>query len=155
MRGDVGESSEKAATREWEKFREWTEKEHGTFRVWMQQFEALDRKAAAIITLDGMLLALTATFVGTYLGPTMPVLFKVVLGASTGLILISAGTSASALWVNRWLTETIGLSGGVDEAFVHFRGSRSWKTRSFQASIGTLMIGLTGYAVSTLVLLAR
>ena len=143
-----------AGTDEWEKFVKWTEREHLAFGVWMQQFEALDRKATAVVTLDGMLLALTAALIGVEFGKSAPLEFRLLLGIGMVMILVSAAASAVALWVRRFLTETIARAGGIDKAFESFSGSRGWKARALQAAIVTLVLGLLCYTLATLFLLA-
>ena len=138
-----------------EEFEKLSDKQYRWFQVWVRQIEAIDRKATAIVTLDGLLLALTASFLGTSLGSTASGAFRVVFGGSTILILVSAASAASALWVREFLTERIAAAGGMEIAFEKFRRHRNRKSRTLQLSIVGLILGLAGYAFAVLVLLTR
>lgn len=138
---------------EWEEFDKLTDKQHRWFQVWVRQSEAIDRKATALVTIDGLLLALTASFLGNSLGSGVPESFRIMFGLGTVLVLISAAAAAGTLWVRGFLTERIAAAGGMEGAFESFRQFRARKSSSLQASIVGLIIGLGAYAIAILVLL--
>ena len=141
-------------SKEWEEFEKLSDKQYRWFQVWVRQTEAIDRKATALVTLDGLVLALTASFLGSSLGSTISGSFRIVFGTSTVMILISAVSAVSALWVRGFLTERIAEAGSLDAAFETFKKVRRGKSRYLQISIIGLIIGLVGYALAILVLLA-
>lgn len=122
-----------------------TESEHRYFQTWVRQHEALDRKAAAIITLDGLMLALTASFLGgSSFSQTSPT-YKWLFSIGTILILVSAGSCAVALRVRHFLTETVASAGDVAKAYDALRKIRGMKSSYIDAGVLALLIALLGY----------
>ena len=60
-------------------------------------FSTLDQKANIIVTLDGILLALTASFLGTALSRSIPLSAGVLFVVGTILVFLSAGACRSCL----------------------------------------------------------
>src|SRR5712692_1189256 len=88
----------------------------GEFRwleVWNWQVGALDQKAGILVTLDGILLALTASFVGTVLSSTVPLLPRIFFAASTILVLSSAAACTRVIWVRFYATKIIAEEGTI------------------------------------------
>ncbi len=69
-----------------------TEGEDRWLQLWSAHIAALDQKSNIIVTLDGILLALTASFLGTALGShSFSALASALFGIGTVLVLFSAG----------------------------------------------------------------
>ena len=138
-----------------ETFMKLTESEYRYFQTWVRQHEALDRKATAIMTLDGLMLALTASLLGASLFSQTPFAFRTLFSIGTILILVSAGSCAMALRVKHFLTEVIASSGDVNNAYISLKNARAFKSRYLDISIMTLLIALLGYGSAILTLLVR
>src|SRR5712692_4086548 len=76
-----------------------TEGEDRWLQLWGFHIGALDQKASIIVTLDGILLALTASFLGTVLSHSLSVVASTLFGISTVLVLFSAGACTRVAWV--------------------------------------------------------
>ncbi len=125
------------------------------FQLWSFQVNQLDQKAGIIVTLDGILIALTASFLGSVLSVNIPSVPKALFGASTILVLISAGACSRVIWVKFWASKIFAESKDIDEAYVILEKRRARKTQLLNWAILALLAALTGYAMSILLLLVQ
>jgi hypothetical protein len=132
-----------------------TEGEDRWLQLWSFHISALDQKASIIVTLDGILLALTASFLGTVLSHSLPVVASTLFGISTVLVLFSAGACARVAWVPFFASRIIAEAGSIMGAYPHMLKSRSRKMRYLHVAIILLLGALTGYAATILILLAQ
>lgn len=131
-----------------------TEGEDRWLQLWSLHVSTLDQKANIIVTLDGILLALTASFLGTVLSHSVPLIPSVLFGLSTVLVLLSAGACTRVAWVRFFSSAVIAKAGGMEGAYSQLLSSRSSKTRYLHIAIILLLGALTGYAATILILLA-
>lgn len=124
-------------------------------RVWNWQVGALDQKAGILVTLDGILIALTASFVGTVLSSSVPLLPRTFFAASTILVLFSAGAGTRVIWVRFYATKIIGEEGTISKAYRKMFQSRANKMSYLHVGILALLAALAGYAGAILILLAQ
>jgi len=87
-------------------------------QLWSYPITSLDQKANIIVTLDGILLALTASFLGTALSShAFPTIVSVLFGISTVLVLFSAGVCTRVAWVpflsSRIIAEAGNMAGAI------------------------------------------
>lgn len=130
----------------------------GEFRwleVWNWQVGALDQKAGILVTLDGILLALTASFVGTVLSSSVPLLPRIFFAASTILVLFSAAACTRVIWIRFYATKIIAEEGTISKAYPKMFQSRANKMGYLHIGILALLAALAGYAGAILILLAR
>lgn len=132
-----------------------TEGEFRWLEVWNWQVGALDQKAGILVTLDGILLALTASFVGTVLSSTVPLLPRIFFAASTILVLFSAAACTRVIWVRFYATEIIANAGSISKAYTKMSQSRKSKMNYLHIGILALLAALAGYAGAILILLAK
>jgi predicted membrane-bound mannosyltransferase len=132
-----------------------TEGEDRWLQLWSSHIGALDQKASIIVTLDGILLALTASFLGTALSHSFPVVASTLFGVSTVLVLFSAGACTRVAWVPFFSSRIIAEAGNMTCAYPHLLKSRSRKMRYLHLAILLLLGALTGYAATILLLLAQ
>ena len=133
-----------------------TEGEDRWLQLWSFHVNTLDQKASIIVTLDGILLALTASFLGTALSHTpFPIEASALFGASTVLVLFSAGACTRVAWIPFFSSKIIAESGGMGGAYPHLIKSRTRKMKYLHLAIILLLAALTGYAATILILLAQ
>ena len=132
-----------------------TEGEDRWLQLWSFHVNTLDQKASIIVTLDGILLALTASFLGTALSHTFPIVASTLFGASTVLVLFSAGACTRVAWVPFFSSKVIAEAGGMGGAYPHLLRSRTRKMKYLHLAIILLLGALTGYAATILILLAQ
>ncbi len=132
-----------------------SEGDYRWYELWSFHVSQLDQKAAIIVTLDGILLALTASFLGTALSLSISTLPRAVFAVSTVLVLFSAGACTRVIWIRFWGSKIVAASKNMDEAYVTLARSRDRKLRFLHLAILSLLAALTGYAISILLLLAR
>lgn len=133
-----------------------TEGEDRWLQLWSFHVNTLDQKASIIVTLDGILLALTASFLGTALSHTpFPWEASTLFGASTVLVLFSAGACTRVAWIPFFSSKVIAEAGGMGGAYPHLLKSRSRKMKYLHLAIILLLAALTGYAATILFLLAQ
>ena len=136
-----------------------TEGEDRWLQLWSFHVSTLDQKANIIVTLDGILLALTASFLGTALSHSIPVVASTLVagtfGASTILVLFSAGACTRVAWVKFFSSKMIAEAGSIGGAYKYMIDSRARKTRYLHFAIILLLAALTGYAATILILLAQ
>jgi hypothetical protein len=132
-----------------------TEGEDRWLQLWGVHISSLDQKASIIVTLDGILLALTASFLGTVLSHSLPVVASTLFGVSTVLVLFSAGACTRVVWVPFFSSRMIAEAGNITGAYPHLLRSRSRKMRYLHLAILLLLGALTGYAATILTLLAQ
>jgi len=132
-----------------------TEGEDRWLQLWGSHVSGLDQKASIIVTLDGILLALTASFLGTALSRSFPVVASTLFGTSTVLVLFSAGACTRVTWVPFFSSKMIAEAGNIAGAYSHMLKSRSRKTKYLHLAIILLLGALTGYAATILILLAQ
>jgi hypothetical protein len=134
-----------------------TEGEDRWLQLWSFHVNTLDQKASIIVTLDGILLALTASFLGTALSHSFPFPpgASALFGASTVLVLFSAGACTRVAWVPFFSSKVIAEAGGIGGAYPHLLRSRTRKTKYLHIAIILLLGALTGYAATILILLAQ
>jgi hypothetical protein len=124
-----------------------TEGEDRWLQLWGQHILALDQKANIIVTLDGILLALTAHSFSTFA--------SALFGISTVLVLFSAGACTRVAWVPFFSSKVIAEAGNITGAYPLLLTSRSRKMRYLHAAILLLLGALTGYAATILILLTQ
>src|SRR2546425_13019498 len=122
---------------------------------WSFHINTLDQKASIIVTLDGILLALTTSFLGTALSHSFPILASTLFGASTVLVLFSAGACTRVAWVPFFSSKMIAQAGSIGGAYPDMIKSRARKTKYLHLAIILLLGALTGYAATILILLAQ
>src|SRR3989442_703103 len=132
-----------------------TEGEDRSLQLWGFHISTLDQKASIIVTLDGILLALTASFLGTVLSHSLPVVASAPFGVSTVLVLFSAGACTRVAWVPFFSSRIIAESGSIGGAYTHMLKSRSRKTGFLHLAVILLLGALTGYVATILILLAQ
>ena|SRR5689334_2353547 len=132
-----------------------SEGEDRWLQLWSFHVNTLDQKASIIVTLDGILLALTASFLGTALSHTFPLIASTLFGASTVLVLFSAGACTRVAWVPFFSSTVIARAGSVGGAYPDMIRSRARKTKYLHLAIILLLGALTGYAATILILLAQ
>ena len=132
-----------------------TEGEDRWLQLWSFHVSTLDQKANIIVTLDGILLALTASFLGTALSHSIPLVVSTLFGASTVLVLFSAGACTRVAWVRFFSSKMIAEAGSIRGAYTQMIESRARKTRYLHLAIILLLGALTGYAATILILLAQ
>jgi hypothetical protein len=131
-----------------------TEGEDRWLQLWSLHVSTLDQKANIIVTLDGILLALTASFLGSALSRPIGLTPSVLFGVSTVLVLLSAGACTRVAWVRFFSSTVIAKAGGMEGAYSQLVSSRSSKMRYLHLAIVLLLGALTGYAATILILLA-
>jgi|SRR5437660_9366341 len=97
-----------------------TEGEDRWLQLWSFHVSTLDQKAN-IVTLDGILLALTASFSGTALSHSIPLIASALFGASTVLVLFSAGACTRVAWVKFFSSKMIAEAGSIGGAYKYDR----------------------------------
>jgi hypothetical protein len=132
-----------------------TEGEDRWLQLWSFHVSTLDQKANIIVTLDGILLALTASFSGTALSRSIPLVASTLFGASTVLVLFSAGACTRVAWVKFFSSKIIAEAGSIGGAYKYMIESRARKTRFLHLAIILLLGALIGYAARILILLAQ
>jgi len=132
-----------------------TEGEDRWLQLWSFHVSTLDQKANIIVTLDGILLALTASFLGTALSRSIPLVASTLFGASTVLVLFSAGACTRVAWVKFFSSKIIAEAGSIGGAYKYMIESRARKTRYLHLAIILLLGALIGYAATILILLAQ
>jgi len=132
-----------------------TEGEDRWLQLWSFHVNTLDQKASIIVTLDGILLALTASFLGTALSHSFPIVAGTLFGASTVLVLFSAGACTRVAWVPFFSSKMIAEAGSIGGAYNHMIKSRACKTKYLHHAIIRLLGALTGYAATIQILLAQ
>ena len=132
-----------------------TEGEDRWLQPWSFHINTLDQKASIIVTLDGILLALTTSFLGTALSHSFPAIASTLFGISTVLVLFSAGACTRVAWVPFFSSRMIAEAGNITGAYPHLLKSRSRKIRYLHLAILQLLGALTGYAATILILLAQ
>ena len=140
---------------EYEAVRDLTENEFRWYQLWMNQLTALDQKAGVIVTLDGILLALSASFLGTTLVFGVSAPSRTVLGISTILVLSSAIACTRVIWVRFYGSKILADMGSLERAYSNLLDSRTTKTRNLHRAIITLLAALSSYAITILLLLAQ
>lgn len=115
----------------------------------------LDQKAGVIVTLDGILLALTASFLGTtlYFAGSSP--SRVFLAASTVLVLFSAAACTRVIWVRFYGSKILADMGGLEKASAALLGSRALKMRNLHRAVVALLAALSSYTITILLLLVQ
>jgi hypothetical protein len=133
-----------------------TEGENRWLQLWSAHISTLDQKANIIVTLDGILLALTASFLGTALAShSFSALASVLFGISTVLVLFSAGACTRVAWVPFFSSKTIADAGSISGAYPRLLKSRTRKRLFLHIAILFLLGALTGYASTILILLIQ
>ncbi len=130
-----------------------TDGEDRWLQLWSLHASVLDQKASIIVTLDGILLALTASFLGTVLSRSLPIIPSALLATSTIMVLVSAGACTRVVWPRFFSSEMIAQVGGITEAYPHLLRSRSLKNRDLKIAIATLLVALASYTATILALL--
>ncbi len=118
-----------------------TEGEDRWLQLWSFHVNTLDQKASIIVTLDGILLALTASFLGTALSHSFPLVAGTLFGASTVLVLFSAGACTRVAWVPFFSSKMIAEAGSIGGAYNHMIKSRACKTKYLHHAIIRLLGG--------------
>ncbi len=131
------------------------EGEYRWYELWSRHVSQLDQKAGIIVTLDGILLALTASFLGTALSLSISTLPRAVFAVSTVLVLFSAGACTRVIWVKFWGSKIMAAARDMQEAYATLDKSRDRKMRFLHLAILSLLAALTGYAISILLLLVQ
>ncbi len=132
-----------------------SEGDYRWYELWSFHVAQLDQKAAIIVTLDGILLALTASFLGTALSLAISTLPRLVFAVSTVLVLFSAGACTRVIWIRFWGSKIVAAAKDMEEAYATLDKSRGRKLRFLHLAILSLLAALTGYAISILLLLAQ
>ena len=132
-----------------------SEGDYRWYELWSFHITQLDQKAAIIVTLDGILLALTASFLGTALSLAISTLPRIVFAVSTVLVLFSAGACTRVIWIRFWGSKIVAAANDIDAAYMTLDKSRDRKLRFLHLAILSLLAALTGYAISILLLLAQ
>jgi hypothetical protein len=132
-----------------------SEGDYRWYELWSFQINQLDQKAGIIVTLDGILLALTASFLSTVISTPIPTPPKAVFAVSTVLVLFSAGACTRVIWVKFWGSKMIAAHGNIDDAYAALDYSRTRKARRLHLAIVSLLGALTGYAISIILLLIQ
>ncbi len=132
-----------------------SEGDYRWYELWMFHVSQLDQKAAIIVTLDGILLALTASFLGTALSLAISTLPRAIFAVSTVLVLFSAGACTRVIWIRFWGSKIIAAAKDMEDAYATLDKSRDKKHRFLHLAILSLLAALTGYATSILLLLAQ
>lgn len=132
-----------------------SEGDYRWYELWSFHVAQLDQKAAIIVTLDGILLALTASFLGTALSLAISTLPRIVFAVSTVLVLFSASACTRVIWIRFWGSKIVAAANGIDAAYRTLDKSRDRKLRFLHLAILSLLAALTGYAISILLLLAQ
>jgi hypothetical protein len=96
-----------------------TEGEDRWLQLWNLHIGALDQKASIVVTLDGIMLALTASFLGTVLSHSLPVVASTLFGVSTVFVLFSAGACTRVAWVPFFSSRMIAEAGSMAGAYPH------------------------------------
>jgi len=131
-----------------------SEGEDRWLQLWGFHVNTLDQKASIIVTLDGILLALTASFLGNVLtSHSFPPIASSLFGISTVLVLFSAGACTRVAWVPFFSSRIIADAGSITGAYTRLLKSRSRKMRYLHVAILLLLGALTGYAATILILL--
>ena len=123
--------------------------------LWSSHISTLDQKSNIIVTLDGILLALTASLLGTALSRQFTLTPSVLFGVSTILVLVSAGACTRVAWVRFFSSAVPAKAGSSEGAYPQLLNSRTIKTRYLHFAIVLLLAALTGYAATILLLLAQ
>jgi hypothetical protein len=132
-----------------------TEGEDRWLQLWNLHIGALDQKASIVVTLDGIMLALTASFLGTVLSHSLPVVASTLFGVSTVFVLFSAGACTRVAWVPFFSSRMIAEAGSMSGAYPHMFKSRARKMRYLHLAILLLLAALSGYAATILILLVQ
>ena len=132
-----------------------SEGDYRWYELWSLQVSYLDQKAGIIVTLDGILLALTASLLGTALSPTILTLPRAFFAVSTILVLFSAGACTRVIWVRFWGSKIVATAKDMKEAYRTLDKSRDTKMRFLHLAILSPLAALTGYAISILSLLVQ
>jgi len=132
-----------------------TEGEDRWLQLWSFHVSTLDQKANIIVTLDGILLALTASFLGTALSHSIPLVVSTLFGASTVLVLFSAGACTRVAWVRFFSSKMIAEAGSIRGAYTQMIESRARKTRYLHLAIPLILGALLGYFPTIPILLAH
>jgi hypothetical protein len=117
----------------------------------VEQLGSLDQKAQAMVSLEGLLLALIAVF-SSSITPNS----QTVRAATWAAMLLLLGSALCSLLVLRikWGTAIIARSSTVEEGLVEYRKWRDHKLRLHRTSLTLLAGGLLGLViVLTIVLL--
>lgn len=140
---------------EYEAIRDLSENEFRWYQLWHDQISTLDQKAGVIVTLDGILLALTASFLGTTLsfGGSSP--SRIFLATSTILVLLSAAACTRVIWIRFYGSKVLAETGSLERSYPVLFDSRARKMRNLHTAIITLLAALSSYAITILLLLAQ
>ena len=152
---DPNTGDQRHVTNEQEIIANLSEGENRWLQLWSFHVNTLDQKASIIVTLDGILLALTASFLGTALSHAFPMIASVLFGVSTVLVLLSAGACTRVAWVPFFSSKVMAEAGGIGGAYPQLLQSRTRKTKNLHLAIILLLGALTGYAATILILLAQ
>jgi len=115
------------------------------FRFLEHQLGVLDKKASAIVSLDGLLLALTASLTATR--TAINSIARLILSMSSILVLFSAAMSAYIL-ATKWATSEMSKSHNIHQGFNRLMVLRDEKTHFLHCSLFLLFMALLGYALS-------
>jgi len=114
------------------------------FKFLEHQLGVLDRKATAIVSLDGILLALTASLTN---GSAIDLGERLILSTSSILVLFSAAMCAYILWT-KWATTIMAKFDNIQQGFDELMVFRDNKTSFLKCSLTFLLMALIGYAFS-------
>ncbi len=140
---------------EYETIRDLTENDFRWYQLWHDQLSTLDQKAGVIVTLDGILLALTASFLGTTLAFGVSGPSRTFLAISTILVLASAVACTRVIWVRFYGSKLLAEMGSLERAHSALLESRTRKMRNLHFSIITLLAALSSYAITILLSLVQ
>ncbi len=140
---------------EYEAIRDLSDNEFRWYQLWHDQISTLDQKAGVIVTLDGILLALTASFLGTTLTFEGSAPSRTFLAISTVLVLFSAAACTRVIWVRFYGSKVLADMGSLERAFAALLDSRALKMRYLHRAIISLLAALSSYAITILLLLAQ
>jgi len=115
------------------------------FEFLEHQLGVLDTKASAIISLDGILLLVTASFITTRVAVNLST--RIMFLISSILVLISALTCARVLWTT-WATTIVKKFDKIEDGFKELIVFRDKKTCCLRLSVMFLLAALFGYVFS-------
>jgi len=115
------------------------------FQFLEHQLEVLDRKASTIVSLDGLLLALTASFLAI---KTPHLAIGLAFAASSSLVLFSALVGAFKVLWTKWATIIMAKSSDVEKGLDELIAFRDEKTTYLHCSIILMLMALIGYTIS-------
>ena len=114
------------------------------FKFLEHQLGVLDKKASAIMALDGILLALTASFMAIL--EDVPYYTRIAFLIASVFVLLSAIFCIYILWT-KWASEII-IGSKSSTGFDKLIKLRNRKTKSLGCSLVSLLIALVSYMIS-------